>query len=257
MDDMNNEDSGYAESGDIEKSEFICNRCGYCCTDESTQINISLLDLKWLSDVLKMRVKDLFLKDIVSFIPFVSDDDFTKYDVEFGIKRPCPMYENNKCTIYQGRPTNCRIFPYWLITHKVEDEDIPCLKGLKIDPMTDFKYKMYENMIGSMILEESRLTEEFIAKIGVDQKIDISKDNDAKKLIDLFKKTKDIDGKKAQGYAQKLMKIAESKVDKVKLLEKIDLIENEVNKTNFDEKINTIINAEALLDSDIMDVNFK
>lgn len=240
-----------------EKSnEFVCNQCGYCCTDPSTQINMTLLDIKWLSDVTKISVKELFEKDIVSFIPFVRGNDFTKFDVEFGMKRPCPLYKDNNCSIYLGRPMNCRIFPYWFITHKV-DNDLECTKNLNINPMTGFKYKMYERMLGTVLLDEGKKTDEFIKKIGINQFIDISKIEDVEKIVKLFKKASENDPKKAQKYAQKLMKIADSMVNRNKLLEKIPFVIEEINKSNYDEKIDTIINAEALLDGDILDVNFK
>lgn len=238
------------------KSEFSCNRCGYCCTDPSTQINMTLLDIKWLSDIMKLSVVELFEKDIVSFIPFVRTEDFTVFDVEFGIKRPCPMYKENKCQVYQGRPMNCRIFPYWFITNNVQD-DLECTKNLKIDPMTHFKYKMYERMLGQVLLDEGKITDEFIAKTGITQRIDISKEEDVLRIVKLFKKAAINDPDKAQKYAQKLMKIADKKVDRETLLKKVYLVEEEIKKIDFNEKIEVIINAEGILDSEIENVDVR
>lgn len=238
------------------KTEFNCDRCGYCCTDPSTQINMTLMDIKWLSDDLKLSVTELFEKDIISFIPFVKSEDFTIFDVEFGIKRPCPMYKDNKCSVYIGRPMNCRIFPYWYITNDVQD-DLKCTKNLKIDPMTHFKYKMYERMLGQVLLDEGKRTDEFIAKHNIIQRIDISKEEDVPRIVKLFKKAAINNPDKAQRYAQKLMKLADKKVERVTLLKKIYLVEEEIEKISFDEKMDIVINSEALLDSEIDDVNFK
>ena len=238
------------------KTEFSCNRCGYCCTDPSTQINMTLLDIKWMSDITKMSVKEMFEKDVISFIPFVKTQDFTLFEVDFGIKRPCPLYKENGCTVYEGRPMNCRIFPYWFITNNVQD-DLECTKNLKLDPMVHFKYKMYERMLGQVLIDEGKRTDEFIKRVGITQTIDISKEEDVPRIVKLFKKAAENDPEKAQKYAQKLMKIADKKVKRDELLKKVYLVEEEIEKLNFDEKIDIIINAEGILDSEIENIDFK
>ncbi len=238
------------------KTEFSCSNCGYCCTDPSTQINITLIEIKYLSDYLKMSVKELFEKDIISFIPFISTEDFSVFDVEFGMKRPCPLYKDNKCTIYEARPMNCRIFPYWFITNDMPDE-VECTKDVKPDPITFFKYRMYERMIGEMILKQSKDTEEFIKKIGTDQKIDFRDNEKVKKLVKLMKRRSRETDDKAQKIARKLMKMAESLVDKKRLLKKIPLIEEEIKKQDYKREIEIILNSDAIIDGEITNVEIR
>lgn len=238
------------------KECFECNNCGYCCTDPSTQINMSLLDIKWLSDYMNMSVSELFRKEIVTFIPFISTDDFSQFDVEFGMKRPCPLFKDSKCTVYNARPMNCRVFPYWFITNQIEDE-VECTKGVKPDPMTFFKYRMYERMIGEKLLDQGQTTEEFIKKIGADQHIDLSENDEAKKLVKLMKRRSKANDEQAQKFARKLMNLADEKVDRERLSKLVPLIDESISKMNFDKEIDMLINAEALLDSEITNVEIK
>jgi Fe-S-cluster containining protein len=236
------------------KTSFKCSFCGFCCTDETTQINLTLLDIKWLKDVTKMSVKELFFKGIIAFTPFIRTDNFLVFDVELGMKRPCQLYKNNKCEAYDGRPLNCRIFPYWFITNRIEDP-LDCIKDVKPDAATFFKYRMYERIIGDMILKQSRDTEDFMKKIGALQTIDFSNDKSLIKLMKTNKKKILGRDKKSAEIVKKLMISAEEKIDLGRLNKKIDLIEEEIKKQNFDKEIDMLLNAEGILDGEITDVN--
>ncbi|MBR9690466.1 YkgJ family cysteine cluster protein [Candidatus Woesearchaeota archaeon] len=219
--------------------EFECERCGYCCTHISTQINMSLLDIKWLSDYTKKSVKRLFDEGMVSFVPFIRAEDLSTFDVELGLKRPCPMYKDKKCVVYHARPMNCRTFPYWLINHKIPDS-LACIQG--VEPAE--KYKEYERTVGKILLDEGLKTERFMKKIGAYQRIDLS---DEKKYLDLkkdFEKTNNRD--EMEKLSDKMIKLAEKKIDK-KLFEKIPLIQKEVEKRSFDVEIDKLIQAEELV----------
>ena len=236
------------------KTSFKCNNCGYCCTDQSTQINMTLLDIKWLSDCTKMSVKELFLKEIVAFVPFIRTENFSIFDVEFGMKRPCPLYKNNKCEAYDGRPMNCRIFPYWFITNKIADE-LECIQNIELLPSIFFKYKMYERIVGEMIMAQSMETEEFIKRIDAGQTIDFSSEPELKRLMRIYKRKTTENDRSSVRIAKKLMELADKKVDREKLNKKIDLIEKEINSRSYDKDIDMLLNAEAILDGTITDVN--
>lgn len=236
------------------KDSFECNHCGFCCKDMSTQINLTLLDIKWLSDTTKMSVKTLFLKKIIEFTPFIRPESLSIFDVEIGMKRPCPLYKNNKCAAYEGRPMNCRIFPYWFITNKIEDS-LSCIQNIELSPEASIKYMMYERIIGEMIMKQSKETEEFMKKISATQIINLSNYEDIEKSVSICTKKMMENNKQKSKFAKKLMVFAEKKVDKKILNTKIDLIEKEIKKLNLEKEIDMLINAEALLDGEITDVN--
>lgn len=237
------------------RDHFYCNDCGYCCIDPSTQINMTLLDIKWLSDYMHMSIKELFTKEIVTFIPFLKAKDFSIFEVDFGMKRPCPLFIDNKCSVYEGRPMNCRIFPYWFITNKIEDE-LECINSVEPSPMNMIKYKMYERMLGEILLRHGKETEEFIKKIDANQIIDLTSEPELKRLLKIYKKRSAENDKSSIRLAKKLMVLAEKKVDKKRLNAKIDLIEEEINKMNFDKDIDMLINADVILDGEITNINY-
>jgi Fe-S-cluster containining protein len=219
--------------------EFTCDNCGFCCTDQATQINLSLLDIKWLSDYLNMSVKTLFDKKIVDFIPFIRTDDLSLFDIELGLKKPCPLYDGKLCKAYPARPMNCRTFPYWLINHKIPD-DLKCIQGVQ----STKNYKEYERIVGKLLISESEKTEKFLKKIGARQRIALSKNKDFKKIEEKFERAKNKD--EMMEITGEMMSFSSRYVDK-KVYEKIVLIDKKIKKQSFDEKIDELIKAEELI----------
>jgi len=84
-------------------SEIECTSCGRCCKE--LRPTFSQEDQKRVADRLMMTVEQL-------------RDQHLKYDDtndEPGWRTkgtPCPFQEDNKCTIYEDRPQNCRGYPY-------------------------------------------------------------------------------------------------------------------------------------------------
>ena len=108
---------------------FKCIRCGNCCTDKNTLVNITY------SDILRIRKSlNLTLEEIIEILGFyLYNKEFTEEDrkkmvispiiTEKGlafiglIKRnsgACYFYdeENKRCKIYALRPNFCRTFPF-------------------------------------------------------------------------------------------------------------------------------------------------
>lgn len=231
-------------------NEFICKQCTYCCTKQSTQINTTLLEIKLIKTALSLSVKELFLKNILSFIPFVRTDDLTKFEVEIGLKRPCPLLENGGCKVYEFRPINCRMYPYWYITNCIENE-VDCTRNVKVDVKTGMKYRHYEKILGRIIIDEEKRTNEFLKRSGLNQTVDLSKNDDAKRLVELFlRSSKDSDVEKSRKYANKLTKLAKTKIDVDSLMQKIDLIEKEVESIDIEKTFEEIKSAEKILESE-------
>jgi len=114
---------------EIKEFRFECTRCGNCCTDKNTLVNVTYLDI--------LRIKkglNLTLEEVIEILGFyIFDEESTEEDrkkmvispiltekglAHIGILKKssgaCYFYdENNKgCKIYKLRPMFCRTFPF-------------------------------------------------------------------------------------------------------------------------------------------------
>src|SRR5215471_9515908 len=87
-------------------SKIDCLQCGNCCKNYSPRFKTP--DIKRISKHLKMRESDFIEK----YLRVDEDGDFVVRST------PCPFLgENNVCSIYEKRPSDCHRFPY-------TDEDV-------------------------------------------------------------------------------------------------------------------------------------
>ena len=87
-------------------SKIDCLQCANCCKNYSPRFKTP--DIKRISKHLKMRESDF----IETYLRVDEDGDFVVRS------KPCPFLgENNFCTIYDQRPSDCHRFPY-------TDEDV-------------------------------------------------------------------------------------------------------------------------------------
>ena len=87
-------------------SKIDCLQCANCCKNFSPRFKTP--DIKRISKYLKMRESDFIEK----YLKVDEDGDFVVKST------PCPFLgENNFCTIYGQRPSDCHRFPY-------TDEDV-------------------------------------------------------------------------------------------------------------------------------------
>ncbi|HRI21922.1 MAG TPA: YkgJ family cysteine cluster protein, partial [Panacibacter sp.] len=80
--------------------QIDCTACGNCC--RSLMINVEPNDAKRLADHLKISEKSFYTK-------YVEQSSEGKLAVMNSI--PCHFLSNNKCTVYEARPAECREFP--------------------------------------------------------------------------------------------------------------------------------------------------
>jgi len=111
------------------KLRFTCTRCGNCCTDKNTLVNLTYLDILRIKNGLDLNLNELF--DILGFYtfdkPLTSEDKkrmtLTPIETERGlafiglIKNSlggCYFYnsKDKRCLIYNLRPMFCRTFPF-------------------------------------------------------------------------------------------------------------------------------------------------
>jgi Fe-S-cluster containining protein len=108
---------------------FQCKRCGNCCTDKNTLVNVTYHDLIRIIEGLDLNIDETL--EILGFYIFdkpPSKDELEKMVVPpietergpafTGIKKDmngkCYFYDekNKKCLIYKLRPMFCRTFPF-------------------------------------------------------------------------------------------------------------------------------------------------
>ena len=160
----------------MKKLRFVCTRCGNCCTDKNTLVNVTYLDI--------LRIKnglDLDLNEILETLGFfVFDKKITGDDKKKMIINPiltekglafvgllknslggCYFYEseNKKCLIYDLRPMFCRTFPFSFgLLNENEDE-----ANSEIDIFYTEKGKQYCPGINS---EAPLIDQEYWIKVG-------------------------------------------------------------------------------------------
>lgn len=120
---------------DTKVMRFKCTKCGKCCRDPNTFVNLTFLDVKLLSMGLKAGVQDIL--DIVGFYTY-DDRDYERL-IEQLVFKPiqtergkaflgllrtedgrCIFLRNDDtCSIYPYRPKICRTFPF---SYALEEE---------------------------------------------------------------------------------------------------------------------------------------
>ncbi|KKK41133.1 MAG: hypothetical protein Lokiarch_45770 [Candidatus Lokiarchaeum sp. GC14_75] len=113
----------------LNKLRFNCTRCGNCCSDKNTLVNLTYSDILRISKSLRLDLKELI--DVIGFFIFekeLSGNDLKKMVIspiktekglafvglvknKFG---ECYFYnrKNKECLIYNIRPMFCRTFPF-------------------------------------------------------------------------------------------------------------------------------------------------
>jgi hypothetical protein len=85
-------------------SRIDCTQCGRCCM--TLQPMLTDEDHKRLADKLQITIDEL-RKQYVEYDN--SDPDEPDWKMK---STPCPFLKDNKCSVYEARPGNCRDYPY-------------------------------------------------------------------------------------------------------------------------------------------------
>ena len=116
-------------------SKVDCLKCANCCKQYSPRFKTP--DVKRISKLLRMRESEF----IEEYLKVDEDGDFVAKTA------PCPFLgDDNYCTIYEDRPSDCRRFPY-------TDEDVLIkrpvltLKNTSFCPIT---YHVIERLIENL-----------------------------------------------------------------------------------------------------------
>jgi len=85
---------------------FKCTGCGACCTGSPGYTWVSEAEIATLAAHLNLTVKEFGRK----YLRYVED----RYSLlEDPLTYDCIFLKDNRCSVYQHRPTQCRTFPYW------------------------------------------------------------------------------------------------------------------------------------------------
>ncbi len=114
---------------EIKKLRFICTRCGNCCTDRNTLVNLTYSDILRIKNGLNLSLEELL--QVIGFYVFEKEPTAealkklvvppiaTEKGLSFvGLLKKssgaCYFYNEKvkKCLIYELRPYFCRSFPF-------------------------------------------------------------------------------------------------------------------------------------------------
>ena len=88
---------------------FSCQRCSFCCGHSPGYVYLSRADLDGLCEHLNMSVRDFVAK----YCRWA--DYYYGKQVLALLEKPnydCIFWDNG-CTVYEGRPSQCRTYPFW------------------------------------------------------------------------------------------------------------------------------------------------
>lgn len=160
---------------------FKCIHCGACCIFPSTQINLTLGDIARISNHLKVSPSKLINEEYFEPSPFFNPQNPLQFDIELGLHKPCKFWKNNRCSIYEARPLNCRLFPIWMFAKLPADiikeqalEGYDCVNNTVLKGEDIPVYDNYTEKISEILLHEAILTEHFMRVNNMFQKIDIT-----------------------------------------------------------------------------------
>lgn len=87
--------------------KFKCTGCGQCCTGSPGYVFLSFRDTERLAAHFSMSTAD-FSKTYTYKV-----DDRTSL-IDRSHSEDCIFLKDNKCSVYEARPVQCRTFPWWL-----------------------------------------------------------------------------------------------------------------------------------------------
>lgn len=178
------------------KAGFKCRNCGKCCSAFYAQINLTIGDLIRISGFLNKSIKYI-LRNFVGINPFGNPENPTKFCYELGINMPCVLRKNEKCSVYEARPLNCRLFPYWVLVqafvfdqNKIIDASYKCMNGLELKRDKIKKYSDYSKLVGDILMQEASLTDNILYKLKIKHSVDLSKNKSYQELVSKYKNKK-------------------------------------------------------------------
>jgi len=113
----------------LKNLRFVCTKCGNCCTDKNTLVNLTYLDILRIKNGLNLDINEIL--EIIGF--YIFDKKFSTENEKRLVINPietekglafiallknsdgdCLFYNSKekKCSIYELRPMFCQTFPF-------------------------------------------------------------------------------------------------------------------------------------------------
>ena len=88
---------------------FQCTRCSKCCRFDPGYVFLSKKDLITLSSFFKISKND-FLKKYCKTVNLGITNRISLIEKE---NSDCIFWDNGGCTVYEQRPLQCKLYPFW------------------------------------------------------------------------------------------------------------------------------------------------
>ena len=85
---------------------FKCTGCGKCCTGSPGYVFLSEMDLDRLAEHFQLTPRE-FAEKYTRLV----DGQYALTDQP---NTDCVFLKDNRCTVYEARPVQCKTFPWWL-----------------------------------------------------------------------------------------------------------------------------------------------
>ncbi len=124
--------------------KFECQRCSACCRYEPGYVFLSKIDVKVLSENLKISEEEFFKK----YCRKVKIGGFTRISLEEKKNYDCIFWEDGGCKVYNFRPLQCRTYPFWRPYLESEEDwnalssSCPGVNKGKIHPAEEIEEKL-------------------------------------------------------------------------------------------------------------------
>lgn len=122
---------------------FGCTQCGKCCTGSPGYVWLLEEDIARLSEHLKLS-REEFLQKYARAVEF-------RYSLkEHSDTFDCVFLKDNKCTVYDKRPKQCRVFPFWkeiLSSKEAWDDSAKHCEGINHKDGKLFSYEEIQKML--------------------------------------------------------------------------------------------------------------
>ena len=89
--------------------KFECQSSGNCCVSRNSYgyVYLSINDLKRFSKYFNLSIKD-FKSQFCQ-----TTDGFVHLTEKNSLNGKCIFLKNNRCSVYESRPSQCRTWPFW------------------------------------------------------------------------------------------------------------------------------------------------
>jgi Fe-S-cluster containining protein len=127
---------------------FECQRCSACCRHDPGYVFLSEIDVKDLSEKLKMSREDFFKK----YCKKVDIGGFSRISLVEKANNDCIFWENGGCKVYTFRPLQCRTYPFWRPYLESEEDwntleaSCPGVNKGNLHPRTEIEEKLNQRL---------------------------------------------------------------------------------------------------------------